>query len=77
MPVIDFHDPDQYDAAIAFLVGRGMAFHTSPPQRVIVHPDDYKALEQAKIVPEARPRANGSRGKKTRSSSKPKAGGAH
>lgn len=66
MPVIDFQDPDQFDAAIEFLVRRGIAFHSRPPQRVVVRTEDYKALQQAKIVPSSK--ANGSRGEKTRRS---------
>lgn len=75
MPVIDFDDIDQYGAAIAFLAGRGLAFHTRPPQQIVVGSADYKALRDADIVPDLAAKANGSRGKKTRSSSKPKAGG--
>ena len=76
MPIIDFEDLDQYGAVIAFLAGRGIAFHTRPPQQIVVGPADYKALQDAAIVPDLAAKANGSRGKKTRSSSKPKAGGA-
>jgi hypothetical protein len=67
MPVIDFEDLDQYGAVIAFLAGRGTAFHTRPPQQIVVGPADYKALQDAEIVPDLAAKANGSRGKKTRS----------
>ena len=68
MPVIDFQDPDQFDAAIEFLVRRGIAFHSRPPQCVVLRTEDYQALQQAKIVPNAK--ANGSRGEKNRRSPK-------
>ena len=74
MPVIDFEDCDQYDAAIEFLVRRGITFHTRPPQQLIVGPVDYKSLEDAKIIPGSGAKTIGSRGKKTRSSPKPKSG---
>jgi hypothetical protein len=74
MPVIDFQDLDEYDAAIEFLVGKGVTFHTRPPQRLVLGAGDFKALEEANIVRSAK--GVRSRGKKTRPSSKPKAGGA-
>lgn len=68
MPVIDFQDPDQFDAAIEFMVRRGIAFHSRPPQRVIVRTEDFQALQLAKMLPT--PKRNGARGPKTRRSAK-------
>jgi len=76
MPVIDFEDFDEYGAAIEFLARRGIGFHTRPPQQLVVRSEDYKALLDAQIIREPRPKVNRAGGKKTRSPSKPKAGGA-
>lgn len=70
MPVIDCKDRDQYDSAIEFLVNRGIGFHTRPPQQIVVRSEDYRALQEAKIISTEAVKANGSRGKKTRSSAK-------
>ncbi|HVA47277.1 MAG TPA: hypothetical protein VNH11_12990 [Pirellulales bacterium] len=74
MPVIDFDDRDQYDAAVAFLAGCGIGFHTRPPQQLVVRSEDYKALKDAQIIREPGARVNRAGGKKTRSPSKPKTG---
>lgn len=75
MPIIDFDDLDQYDAAIAFLARRGMAFHTRPPQKLAISSEDYKALEDAKSIPGLSAKVNGARGKRTGSSPKSETGG--
>lgn len=65
MPVVDFHDPERFDAAIEFLVGQGIAFHASSPQTLVVRATDYKALEEANLIPDSPAKRNGSRGKET------------
>lgn len=72
MPLIDFHDRDEYGAAIEFLVRREITFHTRPPLRLIMTSADYRALEDAKILRTSKAKAINSRGKKTLSSAKPK-----
>ncbi|MGH7137998.1 MAG: hypothetical protein ACREHD_19790 [Pirellulales bacterium] len=72
MPVIDFHDRDEYGAAIEFLVRRGITFHTRPPLRLMLASVDYQALDEAKILRSSEAKATSSRAKKTRSSAKPK-----
>ncbi len=71
MPVIDFYDPERFDAAIEFLVGQGIAFHARSPQRLVVRASDYKALKEAKLIPDPPTKRNGSRGKETTAPSKP------
>ncbi len=65
--------PERFDAAIEFLVGRGMAFHAHSPQRLVVRASDYKALKEAKLVPDSPMKGNGSRGKETTAPAKPEA----
>jgi hypothetical protein len=72
MPVIDFHDRDEYGAAIEFLLRRGTTFHTRPPLRLMLASADYHALEEAKILRSSEAKATNSRGKKTPSTAKSK-----
>lgn len=77
MPVIDFHDDEQYDAAIEFLVRGGLAFHTRPPLRLVLSSVVRASLEDAKILPTSEAKTPHPRAKKTRSTAKPKTGRAN
>lgn len=74
MPVIDFHDGEEYDAAIEFLVTRGIGFQTRPPLRLMLASVDYKALLDANVLCSSEAKVTGSRGKKIQSSAKSKTG---